>query len=190
MTMIRGIVCFAIRFRGVVISLAMLLARYGLFALSHARLDVFPEFAPPQVQVQTEAPSLSPEQVEVLVTQPLESRLAGIAGIKIMRSKSFQGLSMITLIFVSGTDIYRARQLVAEQIGGAVSALPRGVKAPILLPLASSTSVVLSVGLTSNTCSLMKLRTLADWIVKPQLLSVKGVAGISVFGGEIKQLQI
>lgn len=188
--MLTPIVGFAIRFRGVVIALAMLLAGYGLFALGHARLDVFPEFAPPQVQVQTEAPGLSPEQVEVLVTQPLENRLAGLTGIKTMRSKSFQGLSMITLTFVSGTDIYRARQVVAEQMGGAAAALPQGVKTPALLPLASSTSVVLSLGLTSKSRSLMELRTLADWSVKPQLLSVHGVAGISVFGGEVKQLQI
>jgi CzcA family heavy metal efflux pump len=188
--MLTPIVRFAIRFRGVVIALAMLLAGYGLFALSHARLDVFPEFAPPQVQVQTEAPGLSPAQVEVLVTQPLENRLAGLTGVKTMRSKSFQGLSMITLTFASGTDIYRARQVVAEQMGGAAGVLPQGVKAPALLPLASSTSVVLSIGLTSNTRSLMELRTLADWTVKPQLLSVGGVAGVSVFGGEVKQLQI
>ncbi len=188
--MLTPIVGFAIRFRGVVIALAMLLAGYGLFALSHARLDVFPEFAPPQVQVQTEAPGLSPAQVEVLVTQPLENRLAGLTGIKTMRSKSFQGLSMITLTFTANTDIYRARQAVAEQMGGTAGTLPQGVKAPALLPLASSTSVVLSVGLTSKSRSLMELRTLADWSVKPQLLSVGGVAGISVFGGEVKQLQI
>ncbi|BBP05801.1 cation efflux system protein [Sulfuriferula plumbiphila] len=188
--MLTPVVRFAIRFRGVVIALAMLLAGYGLFALSHARLDVFPEFAPPQVQVQTEAPGLSPAQVEVLVTQPLENRLAGLTGIKTLRSRSFQGLSMITLTFAPDTDIYRDRQVVAEQMGGTAGTLPRGVKAPALLPLASSTSVVLSLGLTSKSRSLMELRTLADWSVKPQLLAVGGVAGISVFGGEVKQLQI
>ncbi|MHB0972971.1 MAG: efflux RND transporter permease subunit [Thiobacillus sp.] len=188
--MLTPIVGFAIRFRGVVIALAMLLAGYGLVALGHARLDVFPEFAPPQVQVQTEAPGLSPEQVEVLVTQPLENRLAGLTGIKTLRSRSFQGLSMITLTFTANTDIYRARQVVAEQMGGTAGTLPQGVKAPALLPLASSTSVVLSLGLTSNSRSLMELRTLADWRVKPQLLSVPGVAGLSVFGGEVKQWQI
>jgi CzcA family heavy metal efflux pump len=188
--MLSPVVRFAIRFRGVIIALAMLLTGYGLFALGHARLDVFPEFAPPQVQVQTEAPGLSPEQVEVLVTQPLENRLAGLTGLKTLRSKSFQGLSMITLTFTAKTDIYRARQVVAEQMGGAAGTLPQGVKAPALLPLASSTSVVLSLGLTSKSRSLMELRTLADWSVKPQLLSVGGVAGISVFGGEVKQLQI
>ena len=188
--MLSAIVRFAIRFRGVVIALALLLAVYGLFALSQARLDVFPEFAPPQVQVQTEAPGLSPSQVEVLVTRALENRLAGLAGIKTLRSKSFQGLSMITLTFTADTDIYRARQLVAEQLGGAAGTLPQGVKAPTLLPLASSASVVLSLGLTSTSRSLMALRTIADWNVKPQLLSVAGVAGISVFGGEVRQLQI
>ena len=188
--MLNAIVRNAVRFRGAVIALAMLLAGYGLFALSQARLDVFPEFAPPQVQVQTEAPGLSPGQVEVLVTQPLENRLTGLPGIKTERSKSFQGLSMITLTFSADTDIYRARQAVSEQLGGAAATLPPGVKAPTLLPLASSTSVVLIVGLSSNTRSLMALRSLADWRVKPQLLSVPGVAGISVFGGEVKQLQI
>ncbi|MHB1333911.1 MAG: efflux RND transporter permease subunit, partial [Sulfuriferula sp.] len=177
--MLTPIVRFAIRFRGVIIALAILLAGYGLFAISHARLDVFPEFAPPQVQVQTESPGLSSGQVEVLVTQPLENRLAGLTGLKTMRSKSFQGLSMITMTFASGTDIYRARQVVAEQISSIAGTLPQGVKAPALLPLASSTSVVLSLGLSSKSRSLMELRTLADWSVKPQLLSVPGVAGIS-----------
>src|SRR5487761_2239495 len=188
--MLTPIVRFAVRFRGVVIALAILLAGYGLFALSQARLDVFPEFAPPQVQVQTEAPGLSPSQVEVLVTQALENRLSGLAGIKTLRSKSFQGLSMITLTFSSNTDIYRARQLVAEQMGGAAGTLPQGVNTPTLLPLASSASVVLSLGLTSTSRSLMELRGPPDWSVKPQLLSVAGVAGISVFGGDVKQLQI
>ncbi|OIQ96639.1 cobalt-zinc-cadmium resistance protein CzcA [mine drainage metagenome] len=188
--MLNAVIRFAIRFRGVVIALAMLLAVYGLFALSRARLDVFPEFAPPQVQVQTEAPGLSPAQVEVLVTRALENRLSGLAGIKTLRSKSFQSLSMITLTFAPDTDIYRARQLVAEQLGGAAGTLPRGVNAPALLPLASSASVVLSLGLTSKSRSPMALRSLADWSVKPQLLSVAGVAGISVFGGAVKQFQI
>ncbi len=188
--MLTPIVRACIRLRGVVIALSVLLAGYGLFAVSHARLDVFPEFAPPQVQVQTEAPGLSPGQVEVLVTQPLENRMAALTGLETMRSKSFQGLSMITLTFTANTDVYRARQAVAEQMGGTAGTLPQGVKAPALLPLASSTSVVLSLGLTSKSRSLMELRTLADWSVKPQLLSVGGVAGVSVFGGEVRQLQI
>ncbi len=188
--MLNAFIGAAIRLRGVVIALALLLAGYGVFALRAARLDVFPEFAPPQVQVQTEAPGLSPGQVEVRVTQPLENRLTGLPGIRTERSKSFQGLSMITLTFSAGTDIYRARQAVAEQISGAAATLPQGVNPPALLPLTSSTSVVLSIGLTSKTRSPMALRSLADWNLKPQLLALPGVAGVSVFGGEVKQLQI
>ncbi len=188
--MLNAIVSFALRFRGVVVALALLLAVYGVMSLGRVRLDVFPEFAPPQVIVQTEAPGLSPEQVEVLVTQPLENALQGVTGLASLRSASLQGLSKLTVTFHDGTDIYIARQQVAEQLAVAAARLPQLAKRPEMLPLASATADVLSVGFTSDTRSPTELRTFVDWVVRPQLLAVPGVAGMAVFGGDVKQLQI
>src|SRR5215470_8335708 len=105
--MLNAVVRFSLRFRGIVIALACALLFYGIYSLSRARYDAFPEFAPPQISIQTEAPGLSPEQVEVLVTQPIENAINGVSGIDSLRSKSIQGLSVITVVFRAGTDIYR-----------------------------------------------------------------------------------
>ncbi|MDQ6808125.1 MAG: efflux RND transporter permease subunit [Verrucomicrobiota bacterium] len=188
--MLTAIVRFALRFRGIVIALSCMLVGYGLYALTRAKYDVFPEFAPPLVTIQTEAPGLSPEQVEVLVTQPIENAVNGVAGIESLRSGSIQGLSVINMAFRPDVDIFRARQTVTERLAAIGSQLPKGVQPPAITPLTSSTSVVLVIGLTSQTRSLMDLRTLADWTVKQRLLAVPGITKVSVFGGEIRQLQI
>lgn len=188
--MLAAIVRFSLRFRGVVIALACIVAGYGIYTLSDAKYDVFPEFAPPQVVIQTEAVGLSPEQVEVLVTQPIENAVNGTPGVESMRSNSIQGLSVITVVFKAGSDIYRDRQLLAERLAPLASQLPQGVLAPAMSALTSSTSVVMAVGLTSDRRSMMELRTIADWTLKPRLLAVPGVAKVAVFGGEVKQLQI
>ncbi len=185
-----AIVGFAIRFRGIVIALACLLAGYGLYALSLARYDVFPEFAPPQVAVQTEAAGLTPEQVELLVTRPIEHALNGVPGVRRMRSSSIQGLSIVTVYFDPASDIYRDRQVVAERLAGAASGLPRGVAPPGLTPLTSSTATVLVAGLTSGSRSLMDLRTAATWTIRPRLLAVPGVANVTVFGGDERSIQV
>jgi CzcA family heavy metal efflux pump len=185
-----GIVAFAVRFRGVVLALAVLLVVYGVYVLLGARYDVFPEFAPPQVVLQTEAPGLAPEQVEALVTRPIESALNGAPGVESLRSTSIQGLSVVTVLFDPRTDVTRDRQVVAERLAEIAGRLPRGVSAPGLTPLTSSTSTVLIVGLTSEERSLMELRTLADWTLRPQLLAVPGVAKVTVFGGEVRQIQV
>lgn len=187
--MVNAIVRFSIRFRGIVISLACALLVYGTFSLSRVPYDVFPEFAPPQVSIQTEAPGLSPEQVEVLVTQPIENAINGVSGIESLRSRSIQGLSAITVVFRSGSDIYRGRQAVTERLSTVTSELPTGVLAPLMTPLTSSTTWVMEVGLTSDKQSLMTVRTIADWTVKPRLLVVAGVAGVEVNGGEVRQVQ-
>ncbi|HEX4783017.1 MAG TPA: efflux RND transporter permease subunit [Candidatus Sulfotelmatobacter sp.] len=187
--MLSAIVRFSIRFRGIAISLACALLGYGIFSLSHVPYDVFPEFAPPEVSIQTEAPGLSPEQVEVLVTQPIENAINGVAGIETLRSRSIQGLSVVTVVFRSGSDIYRDRQAVTERLSKVASELPTGVQPPLMTPLTSSTTWVMEVGLTSDKQSLMTLRTIADWTVKPRVLAVSGVAGVEVNGGEVRQLQ-
>src|SRR5919109_2464826 len=114
--MLTAIIRFALRFRGVIIALACALLGYGLYTLSRATYDVFPEFAPPQVVIQTEAPGLAPEQVEVLVTQPIENAINGVAGIGSLRSGSIQGLSLITVVFRPRSNIYLDRQVVGERL--------------------------------------------------------------------------
>ena len=188
--MLKAIIRFSIRFRGVIIALAFLLVGYGLYTLSQVKLDAFPSFTPPLVTVATEAPGLSPEQVATLVTQPIENTLSGTLGLQSMRSRSIQGLSVITLTFHNGTNIYRDRQIVAERLNAVAGQLPIGVRAPFLTPLTSATGVVQVLGLTSDTRSLMTLRTLADWLLKPQLLSIPGVANVAIYGGQVRELQI
>lgn len=181
---------FSIRFRGIVVALACIILGYGIYSLQQAKSDVFPEFAPPQADVQTEAPGLSPEQVEVLVTQALENNLNGLPGLRMLQSASAQGLSVITVTFDPASDVYRDRQLVAERLAAAAGELPAGVQPPLITPLTSSTSIVLVAGLTSKTHSLMDLHTVAQWTITPRLLAVPGVAKVAVFGGETKSIQI
>lgn len=185
-----ALIRFSIRFRGIVIALACILLGYGVYTLQQAKYDVFPEFAPPQVGIQTEAPGLTPEQVEILVTQPLENSINGTPGLQTLRSNSIQGLSVITVTFDPSSDIYRDRQLVAERLADSGGQLPTGVRPPTITPLTSSTSIVLVAGLTSGQHSLMELRTAADWTIRPRLLAVPGVAKVAVFGGDEKSLQI
>src|SRR5439155_18946363 len=187
---LKRVVELSLRFRGVVIALACLLAGYGLFVAGRAKLDVFPEFVPPQVTVQTEAPGLASEQVEVLVTRPVENALNGVGNLQSIRSESIQGLAVITAVFKEGTDIFIARQMLAEKLAGLAGELPAGVKSPKMSPLTSSTMDLLKFGLLSDRRSPMARRTFADWTVRPRLLSVPGVAKVTVFGGEVRQLQV
>src|SRR5579863_1734096 len=181
---------FSIRFRVIVIALASIVLGYGIYSLQQAKSDVFPEFAPPQADIQTEAPGLSPQQVEVLVTQVLENNLNGLPNLRMLQSASAQGFSVITVTFDPSSDVYRDRQLVAERLASAANELPAGVSPPIVAPLTSSTSVVLEAGLTSKTHSLMDLHTVAQWTLLPRLLAVPGVAKVSIFGGETKSFQV
>jgi CzcA family heavy metal efflux pump len=183
-----ALISFAIRFRSIVIALSCMLLVYGAFAISRANYDVFPEFAPPQVGIQTEAPGLTPEQVEILITRPIEYAINGAAGVQTLRSTSIQGLSVVTVFFDPSGDIYRDRQVVAERL--AVVALPQGAQAPAMTPLTSSTSTALVIGLTSERRSLMDLRTAADWTIRQRLLSVPGVAKVVVFGGDLRSIQV
>ena len=185
-----ALVRFAIRFRGIVVALACVLVAYGVYALGRAKYDVFPEFAPPQVSIQTEAVGLTPEQVEILVTRPIENAISGVPGVRTLRSTSIQGLSVVTVFFDPSSDIYRDRQVVAERLAAATQQLPQGLQPPIMTPLTSSTSRMLVVGLTSETRSLMDLRTAADWTVRLRLLAVPGVASVTVFGGDKRSIQV
>ncbi len=185
-----AIISFSVRYRGVVIALGCLLLALGLASLLGAKYDVFPEFAPPLVSIQTEAPGLTPEQVEMLVTTPIETQVNGLPGIRRLASTSIQGLSLINVTFDAATDIYRDRQVVAERLAVAAQRLPQGVSAPAMTPLISATGMVLVFGLTSSSRSLMELKSLAEWTLRPRLLTVPGVASVAVFGRDTRSLQI
>lgn len=188
--LLNSVIRFSLRFRGIIIALSILFVGYGIYTLTQAKFGVFPEFAPPQAVIQTEAPGLSPEQVEVLVTQPIENAVNGIAGISSLRSKSIQGISVVTATFKEGSNIYIDRQFVTERLSTLAGQLPAGVKQPEMTPLVPSTGLTLVIGLTSLEKTPMQLRTFADWVLRRRLLSVNGVANVTVFGGDVKQFQI
>jgi CzcA family heavy metal efflux pump len=183
------IVSFALRRRGVIIALAAIFLCYGVYSLTKARYDAFPEFAPPQVNIHTEAPGFSPGQAEALITRPVETAVSGVGGVASVVSKSIQGLSVVTVKFQSGADVYLARQKIAERLSTLTGLLPRGIT-PEMTPLTSSTGTVLVVGLTSSTLSPMQLRSVADWTVRPRLLAVTGVSKVAIFGSQDRELQI
>ncbi len=187
--MLQPLVAWSLRYRALVVVLAALALVVGVHAALHARLDVFPEFAPPLAVIQTECPGLAPADVEQLVTLPIEAAVNGVPRLATLRSQSIQGLSVITAIFQDGTDIYRARQQITERLAELTGQLPAEVKAPRVAPLTSSTGRLLSVGFTSETLSLMELRDRAQWLVRPRLL-LSGVAQVTIFGGDVRQLQV
>lgn len=188
--MLAALVRFSIRRSGIVLALAGLMLAYGGYRFSHAGLDIFPEFAPKLVIVQTEAPGYGAEQVELLVTRPLEQALAGVIGLEQIRSESIQGLSIINVFFGEGTDVYRNRQLVSERLAGLAGVLPEGVGPAVPVPMASSSATLLTIGVSSDSRSLLELRDIVDWTIVPRVLSVPGVADVNVFGGDLRQLQV
>jgi CzcA family heavy metal efflux pump len=188
--MLNSLVQFSLRFRVVVVALAFVVMGYGLYVASRTKLDVFPEFAPPQIIIQTEAPGLSPEEVEQLVTRPIETALNGAPKLAAIRSQSIQGLSAVTVVFEDDADVFRVRQMTSERLTEVTGLLPQGVKPPKMGPLTSSTSLTLAIGLTSSNRTQMEIRTFADWTARPRLLGVPGVAKVDVFGGEVRQFQI
>jgi CzcA family heavy metal efflux pump len=188
--MLTQIVRLSLRHRGIVLALALVLLGWGGYVASRASLDVFPEFVQPQVTIQAEAPGLSPEQVEMLVTRPVENAVNGASDLESVRSESIQGLCVVTAVFKPGADIHLARQALSERLGTLARQLPDGVQAPTMSPLVSSTMDLLKVGMISEKLTPRELRTFADWTLKPRLLAVPGVAGTNVFGGEVEQLQV
>lgn len=187
--MLTAIVRQSVRHPWMVLAGALLLLVFGGLALLRASYDVFPDFVPPTATVQTEAPGYVPEQVEALVTHPLEMAINGSNGVEAVRSESIQGLSVITIVFKEGSDPYRARQIVAEALGDAAARLPQGVGAPLLTPMTSSTMDLLKIGFTSRRLNPLQLRDLVDWTVRPRLLAVPGVARATVFGGATRRIE-
>src|ERR1700674_4583768 len=188
--MLAAIVRASLRNPRIVTALACLIAALGLGALAAARFDVFPDFAPPHVLVQAEAPGLDATQVESLVTRPLEGLLAGAENVEAVRSTSSQGLSAIQVVFGREGDPYRQRQVITERLAGSSSLLATGVRPPVLSPPSSSMEYLLHFVFTSERLSPIELRDLIRWTIKPQILAVPGVAQAQIFGGDSRERQL
>ncbi len=188
--MLRWIVGSSLKFRFIVLAIALALVVFGISRLRHMSVDVFPEFAPPRVEIQTPTLGLSPEEVEGLVTIPLEQALQGVAGLDVMRSKSVEQLSSVLLIFKPGTDLIRARQLVQERVALVAPTLPSWAMPPTLLPPLSSTARTMKIGLSSEEMSLIELSEIMRWKIRPSLMAVRGVANVAPWGQRKQQLQI
>ncbi len=188
--MLSSIIKWAIARRWLVILGAMILTIWIFRTIIQMPLDVFPPFAPPQVEIQTEAAGLAPEEVESLVTLPIESAINGTAGVTAVRSSSAASISVVRVIFKWGTDIYQARQLVTERLQAARSKLPASVEAPQIAPISSPIGTIITYAFTSKSNDLMEVRRFVDWHVTNRLLAVPGVAQVIVFGGDVRQYQV
>lgn len=186
----RALVDLCLRFSGTVAALTLLALVLGGALVRDAPLDVFPDFVPSTVDIQTEVPGFTAEQVEQLVTRPIESAVNGATGLATIRSESIPGLSLITIQFNDRIDPYTARQGVSELLQTVAADLPSGVGPPQLSPLTSSTMDLLKIGLVSDRLDAFQLRDTAEWIMKPALLAVPGVAHVLVFGGAVREIDI
>lgn len=188
--MLNKIIHFSLHNRIVVLVAALLLMIGGTYTARHTEVDVFPDLNAPTVVVMTEAAGMAAEEVEQLVTFPIETAVNGATGVRRVRSTSSTGFSVVWVEFDWGTDIYLARQIVSEKLTVVSESLPAGVGNPTLGPQSSILGEILIVGLTADSTSMLDLRTLADWIIRPRLLSTGGVAQVAVLGGDIKEYQI
>jgi CzcA family heavy metal efflux pump len=187
---VRWLVDLCVRFAGTIATLTLIALALGFWAIQSAPLDVFPEFVPSTSDIQTEAPGFTSEQVEQLVTKPIENAVNGTPGLMTIRSESIPGLSVITIQFADKIDVNNARQGISERLSELGSALPTGVDTPRLSPLTSSTMDLLKIGLVSDKLSPFELRDQAEWVMKPALLAVPGVAHVILFGGAVREIQI
>lgn len=187
---LREIVAKSLRFRYLTVFIGVTLVVAGVGRINAMPVDVFPEFAPPQVEIQTPCLGLSSTEVEEFVTVPLEEVLSGTPGLDVMRSKSVEQLSSIKLIFKQGTDLIEARQLVQERLALAVPSLPTWASPPVMLPPLSSTSRTMKIGISSNEMSVMELSMITYWKIRERLLRVPGVANIAIWGERIQMLQV
>ena len=188
--MLRWLVSLSLRHAIVICVLTVIAAVVGARAVRTVPFDVFPEFAPPLIEIQTEAPGLSALEVESFVSVPIESALTGVPNVATIRSKSVLGLSSVVLILSPGSDLMEARQLVQERLARASRGLPAIANAPVLLSPLSSLSRAMKIGLTSKTLSQMDMTTVAMWTIRPRLMAVPGVANVAIWGQRDRQLQV
>ena len=188
--MMRWIVGTSLKFRFLVIAVAAGLVYFGIEQIKDMPVDVFPEFAPPIVEVQTPCLGLSPEEVEALVTIPLEQSLNGIPGLDIMRSKSVEQLSSVKMIFKGGTDVLLARQMVQERVSLITPSIPTWAAPPVILPPLSATSRCMKIGIASDSLSVIDLSMIGYWTIRQRLMRVPGVANVAIWGERIQMLQV
>lgn len=188
--MLNKIIHFSLNNRIVVLVAAFLLLIGGSYTAKNMEIDVFPDLNAPTVVVMTEANGMASEEVERLVTYAIEAGINGATDVRRVRSSSTTGFSVVWAEFEWGTDIYKARQVVAEKLAAIAGELPDNIGQPTLGPQSSIMGEVMTIGVSSDTTSLLDLRTLADWVIRPRLLSTGGVAQVTVIGGDIKEFQI
>lgn len=188
--LLNGIIRFSLNNRMVILVIAALCLVAGIYSTMHTEVDVFPDLNAPTVVVMTEAEGMAPEEVERLVTFPIETAVNGATNVRRVRSSSATGFSIVNIEFDWGTDIYKARQIVSEKIAMVGADLPENVGNPTLGPQASILGELMIIGLTADTTFMQDLRTIADWTIRPRLLSTGGVAQVAVMGGDIKEYQI
>jgi CzcA family heavy metal efflux pump len=186
----KWIVETALHLRVAVIAAAILLIVGGLRMIPGMPLDVFPEFAPPYIEIQTEAPGLSSEEVENLITFPLENSLVGIPGLQTLRSKSVLGLSSIRMLLQADVNLYQTRQMVQERLAVATPRLPTVARPPLILQPLSSLSRMMKIGLWSDKLSQRDITEVAVWTIRPQLMAIPGIANVAIWGQRDKQLQV
>ncbi len=189
--MLNRIIKISLNNRMAVLVLSGLLLLYGMYVLLRTEVDIFPDLNAPTVVVMTEAPGMAPEEIEKVVTYPVETAVNGAVGVRRVRSSSATGFSVVWVEFDWGTDVYRARQIVTEKLSETEGSLPPGVGKPTLGPQSSILGEILIIGLTADsTTTQEQLRTLADWQIRPRLLSLSGISQVSVIGGDAKEYQI
>jgi Cu/Ag efflux pump CusA len=188
--MMRRIVGWSLRFRFIVIGIAGAMMFFGIGQVRDMPVDVFPEFAPPRVEIQTASVGLSSSEIESLVTIPLEQVLQGIPGLDVMRSKSVPQLSSILLIFKPGTDLLDARQLIGERLATVTPTLPSWTTPPIMIQPLSATSRTMKIGVSSDSVDLIDLSLMARWQIRPRLMQVTGVANVAIWGQRNEQLHV
>jgi Cu/Ag efflux pump CusA len=186
----RWIVSRSLHYRWLVLFAAMAMMVFGVTQIPSAKVDVFPEFAPPQVEIQTIALGNSSTEVEELITVPIEDQLQGLDGLEELRSKSVSQLSSIRLIFKRGTDELRARQLVTERVAQVAPTLPTWASPPWIMPPLSATSRIMKIGLTSKDLNLIEMSSIAYWKVRQRILRVPGVAQVNIFGERLQQRHV
>lgn len=184
--MLNKIIEFSLHNRLLVAVISALILVLGVYSVSNMEVDVFPDLNAPTVVVMTEAHGMAPEEVERLVTYPIETSVNGATHVRRVRSSSTTGFSVVWVEFDWGTDLYLARQITSERLVQLGEMLPEGVGTPTMAPQSSILGEMMIIGLTADSTSLRDLRTFADWTIRPRLLSIGGVAQATVIGGEIK----